>query len=130
MSLGLCRVRESLTGNDLAGSDGSGKGSGNALQSGLGASAPEGPMRREGSEEGCTSQEHPKPPAGQLRAAASATPPPRSLQPLLGPRELLMPLRWLRQPPPCSSQCSSPALALTSCSRPMHRSWRARNCSR
>lgn len=35
----MCRVRESLTGNNLAGSDGSGKGSGIAPQGGIGVPA-------------------------------------------------------------------------------------------
>ena len=39
VTVGLCRLRESLTGDDVAGSDGSGKGSGNAPQCGLGISS-------------------------------------------------------------------------------------------
>jgi len=36
----ICRVRESTLGNDKAGSDGSGKGSGNATQGGAGVLLP------------------------------------------------------------------------------------------
>lgn len=46
VTVGLCRVRESLTGNDVARSDGSGKGSGNAPQCGLGMPARHNTHRR------------------------------------------------------------------------------------
>ena len=89
MSLGLCRVRESLAGTDLAGSDGSGKGSGNAPQSGIGASAPEGPSRREGSEEGCTSQEHPKPPSRAAAGSRLSNPTPKDFAAFAGPQGIV-----------------------------------------
>jgi len=40
MDLEICRVRKSTLGNDKAGSDGSGKGSGNATQGGAGVLLP------------------------------------------------------------------------------------------
>ena len=89
MRTGLCRVRESLTGNDLAGSDGSGKGSGIAPQNGTGASAPERPGRREGSEEGCTSQEHPKPPSRAAAGSRLSNPTPKDFAAFAGPQGIV-----------------------------------------
>ena len=82
-------MRESLAGNDLAGSDGSGKGSGNALLSGIGASAPEQPGRREGSEEGCTSQEHPKPPSRAAAGSRLSNPTPKDFAAFAGPQGIV-----------------------------------------
>lgn len=57
-----------------------------ALLSYSGASIPERPGRREGSEEGCTSQEHPKPPSRAAVGSRLSTPSAKEFAGFAGPQ--------------------------------------------